>query len=367
MFIINRELNNIDKVEQKSFSELEFSERYHLQVWIEKNPSCLGEDLLFIQKEFDKFDDTRERLDLLALDKNGNLVIIENKLDDSGRNVTWQALKYASYCSTLSKNQIKEIYQNYLNKNNQDENAEENILEFLEKSYFDEVQLNKVQRIILVANHYRKEVTSTVLWLMNEYNMPIKCFKATPYQYQDILFLDMEQIIPIRDAQEFIIKMAEKNQEDQLSSSHINERNLTHLEFWGKVIEKCKENNFYLFSELSPLKQNNIFSTIYGVKFLMVINIDLVRIELYISKNDKDENKRIFDELYQNKMAIESEFDDLVWERLEDKKACRIKKELQGVGLYDKEDWGKAIDFLVTQMPKFVEVFKPYIEKFKKG
>lgn len=31
--------------------------------------------------------DTRECLDLLALDKDGNLVIIENKLDDSGRDV----------------------------------------------------------------------------------------------------------------------------------------------------------------------------------------------------------------------------------------------------------------------------------------
>lgn len=41
---------------------------------------CTGEELLIIQKEFDGFDDTRERLDLLALDKDGNLVIIENKL-----------------------------------------------------------------------------------------------------------------------------------------------------------------------------------------------------------------------------------------------------------------------------------------------
>jgi hypothetical protein len=51
---------------------------------------------------------------LLALDKQGNLVVIENKLDDAGKDVTWQVLKYASYCSTLSKKNIKEIYQEYL-------------------------------------------------------------------------------------------------------------------------------------------------------------------------------------------------------------------------------------------------------------
>ena len=52
---------------------------------MKKTPEALGENLLIIQKEFDDFEDTRERLDLLALDKKGRLVVIENKLDDSGR------------------------------------------------------------------------------------------------------------------------------------------------------------------------------------------------------------------------------------------------------------------------------------------
>ena len=102
MYQINKETNNITRLEQKKFSELGFREREHLQEWIAKNPDALGEELLIIQKEFDGFNDTNERLDLLALDKESNLVIIENKLDDTGRDVTWQALKYTSYCSTLS-------------------------------------------------------------------------------------------------------------------------------------------------------------------------------------------------------------------------------------------------------------------------
>jgi hypothetical protein len=40
------------------------------------------------------------------------ILLIENKLDDSGRDVVWQALKYASYCSSLSKSQIVAIHQN---------------------------------------------------------------------------------------------------------------------------------------------------------------------------------------------------------------------------------------------------------------
>jgi len=79
MFKIDSNSNRISAIQSKSFSELGFKEREHLQEWLANEPKALGEDLLIIQKEFDGFDDTRERLDLLALDKDGNLVVIENK------------------------------------------------------------------------------------------------------------------------------------------------------------------------------------------------------------------------------------------------------------------------------------------------
>ncbi|TEA79785.1 hypothetical protein [Allopusillimonas ginsengisoli] len=45
-----------------------------------------------------------------------SLVIIEEKLDDSGKDVVWQPLKYAINCSTLSKPQIAELFQQHLDK-----------------------------------------------------------------------------------------------------------------------------------------------------------------------------------------------------------------------------------------------------------
>jgi RecB family endonuclease NucS len=110
MYLINKDGNNIEQVEKITFKSEGLKERQNLQEWIAKNPESLGEDLLIIQKEFAGFDDTNERLDLLALDKKGNLVIIENKLDDTGRDVVWQSLKYASYCSSLNSQGIKDIF-----------------------------------------------------------------------------------------------------------------------------------------------------------------------------------------------------------------------------------------------------------------
>jgi RecB family endonuclease NucS len=76
LYRIDRPSNNITKLESKQFKELRIRERDHLQEWIAKNPEVLGEELLIIQKEFDGFNETSEQLDLLALDKDGELVII---------------------------------------------------------------------------------------------------------------------------------------------------------------------------------------------------------------------------------------------------------------------------------------------------
>jgi RecB family endonuclease NucS len=132
MYQINKQNNSILQINSTSFSSLKYRERENLQEWIASTPEIFWEDLLIIQKEFDGFNDTRERLDLLALDKQGNLVIIENKLDDTGRDVVWQSLKYASYCSTLKKWDIINIFQSYLDKYTQGKTAQSELEFFYE-------------------------------------------------------------------------------------------------------------------------------------------------------------------------------------------------------------------------------------------
>ena len=215
MYQIIRSSNDIVQLEERMFGDLGFRERDHLQEWIAKNPEVLGEELLIIQKEFDGFSDTNERLDLLALDKEGNIVVIENKLDDTGKDVVWQALKYASYCSTLSTSQIVGIFQKFLDKQDQPEDARTAIIDFMGIESEESMVLNRNdQRIMFVANHYRKEVTSTVLWLL-DHDLAIQCFKATPYSLGDDLFLQVDQIIPVPEVSEFIIDIKEKEKEDK--------------------------------------------------------------------------------------------------------------------------------------------------------
>jgi len=338
-------------VQRKTFKDLGFSERKHLQEWIAKNPSMLGEELLIIQKEFSEFDDTNERLDLLALDRDGDLVIIENKLDDSGKNVTWQALKYVSYCSGLTKNEIVRIYQQYLGVG---KSAEEEICAFFEQDDFSEITLNQGdQRIIFIAAHFRKEVTSTVMWLL-DHSIKIKCIKVTPYLYGESIFLDTEQIIPIKDAEEYLISVANKKQQELVSTEANQTRHTIRLKFWEKLLHRMNEKSD-LFRNISPSKDNwiNCGSGQSGFSYSLVVTRSFARVELYIDKGSQEYNKQIFDNLYQRRDILQTKFGAAFeWERLDNRRACRIAYYLRDVNVFDERDWNKMIEFLVESMVK---------------
>jgi len=365
MYLINKEDNRISSLQKQSFSSLGFREREHLQEWIANNPECLGEELLIIQKEFAGFSETNERLDLLAIDKQGNLVIIENKLDDSGRDVTWQAIKYASYCSNLSKAEIIKIYQAYLGGK---ESAEENISEFMDGAEIDEIHLNQgnsSQRMILVAAKFRKEVTSSVLWLLN-HQVRLQCFKATPYILGEQTFLNVEQLLPVKDLEEFSVHMANKAQEEVAVQESAKARHKVRLDFWEEFLSQSNQRNT-LFSNSSPSKANwlGIGMGLSGVSLYAVVSKKYARSEIYFNRG-RESNKELYDLILPDKEEIESVMGShLMWERLDNKVSCRVKSELTGVNLYDQDDWPKMIEYLIDVTERIKEAFKEPIKKMK--
>ncbi len=368
MYIINRASNRIEKIESSTFKNLGFKEREHLQEWIANNPSCLNEELLIIQKEFDGFNDTFERLDLLAIDKQGNLVIIENKLDDTGRDVTWQVLKYASYCSTLNSVQIASIFSEYLSEIGSTENAEDVLAKFLETEDFRErLNIGNSQRIIMIAGEFRKEVTSSVIWLLN-YGLRLQCFKVTPYKFGEKLFLNMEQIIPIKEAEDFVISMAKKSREEVGAQEQNKERHALQLKFWKLYLKEInKVTNLY--QNVSPSRGNWIGggSGMSYVGYNSIATRNYIRIELYINSGDKNNNKVIFDSLFAKKYIIETEFGEpLVWERLDENVTARVKFELTSVSISNEEDWPIMIAFMVKFVPRFEGAFKKSIQEMNR-
>jgi len=361
MYTIDKDSNRISPLVIKRFSDLGFTERNHLQEWLANEPNALGEELLIIQKEFDGFDETRERLDLLALDKMGNLVIIENKLDDSGRDVVWQALKYASYCANLTKHQIVDIFQQYLNRHQQGGDAKAQVCEFIGTPDIDELKLNtgNSQRIMFVAANFRKEVTSTALWLLGQ-GISVHCFKVTPYALAEQLLLNVEQIIPTPEAEELMIGMSAKEKEEKNTEVVLKTRHTVRRAFWEEALEAFQNSACNLFNNISASKDHwlSAGSGVTGCPFNLIFNQKEIRVELWISRSVTEDNKLIFEQLLEHKDAIEQVTGhELEWMRLNDKKSSRIQF-TKAADANNKDLWPQSIEWMIAEMTKFEKALK---------
>lgn len=369
MYRIHPQTNRITALGKVSFSELGFTERAHLQEWLANQPDALGEELLIIQKEFDGFDDTRERLDLLALDKSGALVIIENKLDDSGRDVVWQALKYAAYCSTLSKTQVVDVYQRFLDKQGGGQDAKSLICEFLGKEEFDEVALNHGidQRLIMVAAEFRKEVTSAAIWLL-KHGVRVQCFKATPYQDGQDLFLSIGQLIPLPEAEELMIGIAEKEVEEQTVERSQAKRHQLRVDFWHQTLESLEKISPNPYANVSPRRDHwlDAGAGISSVLYRMVFNRDEVRIEFTLDRSSAEQNKALFDFLCARRFELEENYGSpLSWRRMDERKMSVIEAKQAFDEGHNKETWPAMIEWLVDHVQRMVRVFGPEIPKMR--
>jgi len=203
MYKLDAEGKQLIPLTPKSFGDLGVMERFDIQEWIEKTPSILGQELLMIAKELPL--SSGIRLDLLAIDKQANLVIIELKRGKSGRDVEWQAIKYASYCSNFSPDDIFTHYANCL-RSDTDE-AQLRIEEFIDEELDN---LNQSQQILLVAREYHPDVVSAVLWL-RDYGVEIKCIRLRPYVDNDgDLFIIPDVIIPLPEAEDYLKRRGKK-------------------------------------------------------------------------------------------------------------------------------------------------------------
>ena len=225
LFRIDDSSRKSEEIMEVEFSQLGFRERRDIQEWIAANPSILGEGLLVIAKEFSGFDRTNERLDLLAVDVDGRLVVIELKRDDTGTDAHWQAIKYASYLRDAKPEAIVRMLAAHLATHEEvsEKEAAEKLLEHLGTD--DLNALNNDQRIILASHRFAPEVTSAALWLNEkapDENL-ITCIQLTPYQDEktNTLYVQANTIIPVPGADDYRVGIGSRQEgrEERGSSS----------------------------------------------------------------------------------------------------------------------------------------------------
>jgi hypothetical protein len=176
-----------------------------LREWVIANTAeILGEDLLVIGREAGVAN-LGDGIDILAIDRAGSIVVIELKRGALRGAVDFQALKYVSYVSRWSYDEIKQQFEMFLQSEwGSDLHGEDaSFAETLENFCDDDYELNRSQRIFLVGNGVHERIGSVVLWLREQgidtRIVQFSIFKDAP----NTLYLDSKTLVPTSDLAKF--------------------------------------------------------------------------------------------------------------------------------------------------------------------
>ncbi|HOB54222.1 MAG TPA: DUF4268 domain-containing protein [Acidobacteriota bacterium] len=361
LYTYDKKSKSISPCEATEFRLQGLLERQDLSKWVERCPTILGEELLIITTEYDRFDRTSERLDLLAIDKDGNLVVIELKRDDSGKHVDLQAIKYASYCSTLSLSDLVDMYICYQRQKGTEISLDASrnaILDFIKNEDFEE--LNDRPRIILVAKDFRPEVTASVLWL-RKFGMDISCVKLEPYKFlEHYIIFNASVLIPLPEAKDYIIQTEKKDIVEHT-------KNLTqteYVQFFSQCVEQIKKQIPRDYASPSPRNYYPISAGINGVHFEWGFHgrpRSSLGVELHFEKASKQENEELVSLFVQHVAQFEAIIgENVIIEKEWGKTWSRIFVQKQeGKITDDLRDWA------VQKMCMMIQYFQPELDKLK--
>ena len=295
------DLRTIWKHEEKEFTP-----------WLAENISLLGEalglDLEVISTEHDV---GAFSLDILAKDtSSGNIVAIENQLEITDHTHLGQILTYASGVDAktviwISK-EVREEHRKAIDWLNQITSEE---IEF----FAVEVQLIKIDQ-----------------------SSPAPFFKvkASPNDWSKEQKTKITSSTGLSDRQEYFHRFFTEFLE------------LVHKEIPG--LTNSKKVAYDAWKSFPSGVSGHVYSIAFrsGNRFSC---------ELYLDSGSKEKNKERFDCLYSHKESIEKALGELSWERLDDRKACRIAVYIDYTNDEEILAWG------ILKLKLFRECFKNYI------
>lgn len=183
-----------------------------LQRLLRQRIDVIAPDTLVIAEEFCEWDESKRRIDLLGVDREANLVVIELKRTEDGGHMELQAIRYAAMTSAMTFSKAVEVFANYLKQNDSKDDAATALLQFLNWDDANEDLFGRDVRIVLVSAEFSKEITTSVLWL-NEHSLDIRCVRLRPYVLESRVLLDVQQVIPLPEADAYTVQLKKKAEE----------------------------------------------------------------------------------------------------------------------------------------------------------
>lgn len=308
----------IGKLERVDLREVWKNEASDFTQWLENNIGVLNDalDLNLVNVDREQAAGSFS-IDLVAEDGGGGTVIIENQLEKSNHDHLGKLITYLTAMSAKAA--------------------------------------------IWIVSDPRPEHVAAVAWLNESGSAAFYMVKVEAVRIGDS---------PPAPLFTVIVGPSEESKNVGQAKKEIAERYGIRKRWWTQLVERSAKIT-KLHAHITPGEYSWIgtSSGIRGLNFNYGVTQDECAAELYIDrgKDADDENKAIFDQLFAHKDEIDKAFGEpLSWERLEGKRACRIRHTQSGGGYRSPEDqWPALQDAVIRDMDRLEKALRPHLKQLK--
>lgn len=209
--------------------------------------------------------------------------------------------------------------------------------------------------MVWIVKEAKEEHRAAVEWLNNNTNNDVNFFLIEIHAYKIGDSDPAPKFEVVEKPNDFV-----KRSKIKVDNSELNKRQSERLTFWEQF-------NQILISRGKPFNiRKATIDHWYDVAIgtseahiaINLVNKDgNIVVEVYIN-----DNKELFDSLYSNKDEIEDKLGlELIWDRLNGKKAARIKHAIPGLNFDDHSNYESLMNQSIDIAIKMRDVFKKYI------
>ncbi len=309
---------SIGKLERVPLRKVWEHEAYDFTQWLQENIDVLNTalDLNLVNVDREQAAGSFS-IDLVAEDEGGGTVIIENQLEKSNHDHLGKLITYLSSMGAKAA--------------------------------------------IWIVSDPRPEHVAAVAWLNESSSAAFYMVKVEAVRIGDS---------PAAPLFTLIVGPSEETKDVGQTKKEIAERYGIRKRWWSTLIERSAKVN-KLHAHITPGEYSWIgaSSGVRGLNLNYVVTQDECKAELYIDrgKDAEEETKSIFDQLFANKAKIDEAFGEaLSWERLEGKRACRIRHTQAGGGYRTPEaQWPALQETIIRDMDRLEKALRPYLKQLK--
>lgn len=304
----------IGRIERVPLREVWRHEAHDLTVWLEENVDVLNDVLGLSLVSAEREQNAGAfSVDLVAEDDEGRTVVIENQLERSNHDHLGKLITYTA--------------------------------------------MTDAQVAIWVVSEPRPEHVRAISWLNDSAPADFYLVKIEGIRIGDS---------PPAPLLTLIVQPSEEGRRAAEVKKEIGETGSLRRRFWAELLERARERT-RLHAAVSPGTRYWVSAGAgrSGLRLSYVIREDEWQVELYIDRGQDfdDLNLRWFEELRAERDEIEREFGGaLDWQRLEGRRACRVRFRVEGAGLNDEERWPEIQDGMVDAMIRLEGALRPKIE-----